>query len=355
MFPDTVTHLMESTFGHIHITGDREEVRMKRLSYMENLFAAFVVLILVAGCSGGGGSSGSSGTGTYSGLTTPVTLTEENAQEVLEQAYYGGIAGSGIASPLSAADAGRVEAEGTAHSRHFALLIKDIIDKVGEQTVASIPRYLSAIQTEPISETGECGGTLTGSIQIDDVTGSVAGSFRFRNYCEMGAISNGNVSLTGEMDLDTGEISITMTFANVSEVIEDEGMSIVMSGTAFVEITDLSMSMVMDIFMQDNTSGNSYLMEDYTFTIVEYDYTSEVQVSGRFYCSDYGYVVLSTEEEILISDYDDYPMQGVFVADGADNTSARLTFESAATYRIEVDEDGDGFYEYDSGILYWDD
>lgn len=327
---------------------------------MKNRTTSFLIvacmssLLLLFACGGGGGGSGSSGTGSYSGLTTPVVLTEDNAREILEDAYYGGLAGSGMASPFSAIEAEGLSAIKTATLSHMALLIKDIAEKVNGQTIALISPCSSAVQTEPISDVGECGGTLSGSIQVDDDAGSLAGSLRFNNYCEMGTITNGSVSFSGEMDLDTGDITMTMTFANVSEVIEDEGMNIVMSGTVSVEATDSSMSMGMDIFMRDNAAGKSYLMEDYTFTIVEYDYISEVELSGRFYCSDYGYVTLSTEEAILVSEYDDYPIQGVFVADGAGSSSARLTFESSITYRIEVDEDGDGIYEYNSGILYWD-
>lgn len=57
---------------------------------------------------------------------------------------------------------------------------------------------------------------------------------------------------------------------------------------------------------------------------------------------------------------DDWPSQGVFLAkgkigEGGGNCQAKLVALSATQYQIEVDEDGDEVFEYNSGPLYWDD
>lgn len=328
---------------------------MKRFSCAGLVSAVIVVLLLFSGCGGGGGGgNGSSGTGTYSGLTTPATLTEENAQDILEDAYYGGVLAETMAAPLSA-----VEAEGVGRKRprsvqDMASRVKGIVEQAIVQADSQIPAGAGAIQTVTIEESGECGGEVTGSMQVNDVTRSFTGSITFNSYCESGFRTNGTVSLVGEMDLDTSEFSMTMTFTNVTGVCEDDDIDFIMNGAIVMSAAEATASLTMDMYMRDRTTGDSILMEDYVFTAVEFDDYSVLEVSGRFYSSDYGYITLSTEEAIIVSDYEDYPSEGIILAAGADDSSARLSFLTSGTYCVEVDEDGDGTYEYDSGILSWD-
>jgi hypothetical protein len=312
------------------------------------------IALLVGGCGGSGGGDGSSSTGSYSGLTSPAPLTEKNAQDILEDAYYGGLAGSGMASPLSAMKVEGVEGTGPLNMQQTAMLIKDLVEQERSKTTVQTSPYASAVETEPIHESGKCGGVVTGSIQVNDVTGSLTGNLTFSNYCEMGVLLSGAVTFAGQIDVESGELAMTMTFRNFNEVIGDESMNIILNGTLDMATLGTSIHMTMDIFMQDETSGKSFLMDGYTTTMAEQGGYSEAEVYGRFYCSDYGYVNLSTEETIMVSENEDYPSQGVFVATGENGSSARLTFLNFGAYSVDVDEDGNGVYEFNSGIQYWD-
>ncbi len=327
---------------------------MKRYAGMGFFTAVLAAFLLLSSC-GGGGSSGSSsggGTNTYSGLTTPAQVTEDNAEEILLSAYSGGDLGSGISGAFSAVDARKAQTPGALVVQRVVLQVKDLVQGASLEVCPAA----SAVETQNIDIDGDCGGSLTGTINVNDETGAMSGSFRYNDFCEMGARMNGTISFTGSMDLESGEFSLSMTCTNLTEVDTEFGINVTMSGTVTLQATETSMTMIMDIYMRDNAAAETFLMEDYTLTMVmdEYEYYAETTISGRFYCSEYGYVTLSTQDTIIVYEYDEYPSQGAFVATGANGSRARLTFVSSETYRIEVDEDGNGEYEYDSGILYWD-
>jgi hypothetical protein len=316
--------------------------------------AVLTAFFLLSSC-GGGGSSGSSsggGTNTYSGLTTPAQVTEDNAEEILLSAYSGGDLGSGISGAFSAVDVRKAQTPGALVVQRVALQVKELVQVASVEVCPAA----SAVETQNIDIDGDCGGSLTGTINVNDETGAMSGSFTYSDFCEMGARMNGTISFTGTMDLESGEFSLDMTCTNLTEVDAEFGINVTMSGTVTLQATETSMTMIMDIYMRDNAAAETFLMEDYTLTMVmdEYEYYAETTISGRLYCSEYGYVTLSTTDTIIVYEYDEYPSQGAFVATGASGSRARLTFVSSEAYRIEVDEDGNGEYEHDSGILYWD-
>ncbi|HOS97342.1 MAG TPA: hypothetical protein PLU54_06770 [Deltaproteobacteria bacterium] len=328
---------------------------MKRYASTGFISAVFMVFVLLFSSCGGGGSSGSSsggGTNTYSGLTTPAQITEDNAEEILLSAFSGGDLGSGISGAFSAVDARKAQTPGALMVQRVALKVRDLVNREANGVCPAA----SAVQTQNIDIDGECGGSLTGTINVNDETGAMSGSLTYSNFCEMGARMNGAISFSGSMDLESGEFSLNMTCTNITEVDAELGINVTMTGTVTLQATETSMTMVMDIYMRDNAAAESFLMEDYTLTMVmdEYEYSAETTISGRLYCSEYGYVTLSTQDTIIVYEFDEYPSQGAFVATGASGSRARLTFISSETYRIEVDEDGNGDYEYDSGIIYWD-
>jgi hypothetical protein len=94
-------------------------------------------------------------------------------------------------------------------------------------------------------------------------------------------------------------------------------------------------------------------MEDYLITDLSGDSEEDIEISGKFYSPDYGYVTLSTQQTFIILTDDDYPSEGVLIATGVGGTQARLTALSSTTYKVEADTNGDGTYEYDSDALSW--
>lgn len=79
----------------------------------------------------------------------------------------------------------------------------------------------------------------------------------------------------------------------------------------------------------------------------------EFEVSGRYYDPDYGYVDFHTDTPFHIDDGDEWPSAGVLIVEGEGGTEAQLTALSSTTYIVDADTDGDGIYDWDSGVLNW--
>ncbi len=321
------------------------------------IVASVASLMVLFACGGGGGGGGGSSSGiSYSGTTTPVLLSQDNAEQIMEEAVLGVISGSGLLSPLSAVEASRFSGGKNPFLRNFIEVIHDIpAMAAGGRGVAFDP-CASAVVTETINEPGSCGGAVTGSLRIDDNTGAATGSITFRDYCEMGLVMNGTVTIDGTVNPYSEAFDLTMTFNSLTEVSEDLGLDVFLSGSIDMISSEYSDNVVMNMYLRDNSSGDTQWLNDYRiYSSYSYDHEQEeMNISGRFYSSDHGYVTLSTEEPLTFYNDDDFPSHGVLLATGAAGTSARLITLSSSTYKVEVDGDGDGVYEYDSSTLYWD-
>lgn len=330
---------------------------MKSILRIKSLFfVAAISLLLIAGCGGGGGggNGGDDTGGTYTGKTTPATITKSNAEEILQDALNGGVSGAGFSAAFSAIEASGQQAGSPMVYRIISRTADTVAGIAAERSSGSVPASASAIITEPINETGECGGSVTGTMQVNNVTGDVSGTLVFNDLCEMGSYSSGTITITGNGDWASDDMDITMNFDDFSVVSDADDVDATMNGSVRL-ITDGSTdTMTMNIYLKDNGTGDYYWMEDYVLEMYYGDYADTMEVSGRFYSPEYGYVTLTTTTAFVV-DFDDYyPSEGVLIAAGAGNTRAKLTVLSSTSYMVEADENGDGTYEWDSGELYWD-
>ena len=293
----------------------------------------------------------------YSGLTNPVSINQNNAQKILEEAFLGGTSSSSIASPYSTVAATQASGQRLFLFQHLSDTAQGISKDIAYIEQEGTPSITSAVIPYSIKEEGPCGGNYTETFSIDNETGDISGTIQYNDYCEMGVISNGQINIQGNIDLYTANINLYMDFTNYSVSYDD--ISQTMNGTvSLISYTDSS-SMNMNIYVRDDASGRTCWMHDYAFDVTDHYSYNELRISGRFYDPDYGYVILSTPESFIENYYDDYPSQGTLVATGAEgssggNTRARLVVLSVESLRIDVDADGDGTYEWDSGTLYWE-
>jgi hypothetical protein len=223
--------------------------------------------------------------------------------------------------------------------------------------ISHVPPFISAVITVSDTENGPCGGTLSYSMQVDEDTGASTGTMTYSNYCEMDVVSSGTLSFSGIIDLDSDDFNLTMTFSNFTMICDDVDMDVILSGTFQEESTEYSDSLNLDMYLRDNSSGKNFWLNNYHIESVYSDeyIQEEMEISGRFYSSDYGYVTLSTEEPLIYFDEDIYPSDGILEATGAAGSWARFTALSSSTYNVQVDMNGDGSNDWDSGVLSWDD
>jgi len=87
--------------------------------------------------------------------------------------------------------------------------------------------------------------------------------------------------------------------------------------------------------------------------ITEFAGYIEIEIFGRFYHPDHGFVNLTTTEPFIVHNEDDWPTSGLLVIQGDKNTKAELSARDQLTCFLAVDTDGDGAIDWESGILNW--
>ena len=315
--------------------------------YRFTLGAAFALLI--AGCGGGGGGdipattpptdSGGGGGGISS--TTPAAITASNGKQIASDAFVGGSLGTEVGTLFASATTPAGEKTGGTPS--VTTVVQTLLGAVNKADLSTShqPSLSRAIQTESDTITGGCGGSAGYTVRSDDVTGDFNGTFTFNNYCEEGETVNGAMSMSGTGDPIE---QMTMTFSSLS--FSSGSDSVVMDGAIAVNITSTtSTAVTVNIKMKDNSTSKVFWIENYVATINTVIGGEEIDISGRFYNPDYGYVDLSTPTHLFFAGSDEWPSAGVMVATGANSSKVKLTAISNTTYNYEVDANGDGVYE----------
>ena len=319
-----------------------------------NKLLSFIIIGLAfafAGCSGGGGG-GNSGEGasglTYSGVNTPAQVDESNAEEITGGAFATGLIGDGMVG-LSVDQ--QFESY---HIRDFRsvkvpIILSDSLNLVDFNSPSS-GGIQAATQTQSDIIAGSCGGTMSYSVSVDDQQGTFIGSFTFSDYCNDGTVINGAARFDGQMDVNSGEfIEATFSFDNLS------GGDLSLDGEIQVDFTATPNVITFNAYGQDPVSGAVFWIKNYIITIDEFAGYVEIEMVGTFYHPDFGYVTLATPEPLVLHDGDEWPESGTITVTGANNSKAKLITIDHLTCTVEVDRDGDGTYEWDSGVLNWED
>jgi hypothetical protein len=311
-------------------------------------------LIAIVGSGGGGDGGGTTGNGsdtglTYTGQTSEAIIDSGNCLAFCVGAYDGAKMGTATRQSSVGTDSG--ENIGLPRILRLSQALEDslrqidILSKSGE-------RFSKDVYTDYGTINGDCGGTASFSISLDDQTGIFSGSFTYTDYCSGGVTLDGSASYSGQFDMNTGELpTFTFSFDNLTSTSAYESYTI--DGSVTWNVSGSSYSLTMDMYMRDNNTEEVFWVDDYSMTLTDLGNEIEFEISGKFYDPDYGYITVSTEEPFVYGYYDYYPYQGVLVVTGGGNTKARLTVLSSDTFKVEADTDGDGTYDYDSGVLYW--
>lgn len=324
----------------------------KNLNFLclAGLMALGSMIIVATGCGGGDGGGGDGGTSgiSYSGLTTQAIIDENNAEDLSAGALIGYTAGSGI--PIGAAH--------NDYNSDIELPLNLRLPQVLEEGLYSLNiglnagRAVSSVSCESETFDGDCGGSAYGYVCLDDVSGVFDGYFIFSSYCSAGVTIDGTVNFSGTVDVNTSEfLEFSFSFEDVT--VLSGGYSFTLAGTIDYDFIASPITVTIEMLLCDNSNEKVYWVNDYTVSLTEGSGYSDVEIFGRYYDPDYGYVVVTTNIPLRIYDDDEWPSDGELIVTGADNTSAKLTALSSATYQIEADTDGDGSYDWDSGVLNW--
>lgn len=164
---------------------------------------------------------------------------------------------------------------------------------------------------------------------------------------------NGSVDFSGTVDGDGNILTFSFSFNKLSSDIG--GDSVTMGGEMSFDVTSSPYVLTMTLLIRNNHTNQVHWVRNYRITITEDIDCADIEMSGTFYHPDYGYVTLSTSEPLRLCGSDDYPSSGILLVTGKNGTKARLTCHSSTTYQVETDTNGDGSYDFDTGVSNWAD
>ena len=321
---------------------------------------AAALLYGIAGCSGGGGGGGNDGDGgiSYSGLTNQAELSEQNVEDIAGGAFAAGLVGDGMMGFNSFDQSSHEYWADKFRTVKVPQILSDSLHLI-DFTAPSPGAAHAALDTMEETVTGDCGGSLTYSVSADDADGTFSGSFTFSQYCNDGTEINGSASFELVMNLETEEfVEAYLSFEKLT------GGDLTFDGEIEIDFSASPDRVTFNAYGQDPVSGKVYWIEDYIITIDEVDEDLDenadfvrIEISGRFYHPDHGYVTLETTEPFVLYTENDWPASGILVVTGANDASAKLMAnndneEYYCTVELHLDEGEEP--EWESGHVSWD-
>ncbi len=334
--------------------------------FFKFLIVCFLIALVNVGCGSGGGGGGGDGEGggggesvpdnpvtpiSYTGSTNQAVISTGNAAYIAIGGLQGGAPGTGN-SGLGTASI-NVSAEWEQNYPRLLTLSRTLERSV--RNIDSAPLHgeitVSVEYSDIQTRAGECGGMAYYSIRYDD-DGNVSGTDTYVDYCNDGVTVSGGINYSGrKTSIYSNEyLELSISFGPF-QIVDADG-TFTTQGTIDYDYTVSPVAVTMDLLMNCSCDGKIYRYENFTMTLTEgYNYI-DFEMNGRFYEPDYGYLDISTVETFRVHDNASWPDRGEFVFTGNSGTMARFIILSDTEYAVEVDTDGDGFYDW-SKIVSW--
>lgn len=293
--------------------------------------------LALAACGGGGGDSAPQAV-TYSGATTPATVTQSNARNLSVDAYEGGTVGSAVGMIGAVAETSMPSAD-KARLQQLATTLTDSVRRV--VTAPPAPASPAAVGATVDETIYGYSGSMRYVVAVNEGSGAFSGTITFSAYQPMagGVVMSGNIGFSGVYDQAAATFaSLTMTITTMS--ISDGGQVSTVSGSITVSLSSTSESVSMSMVVKDGASGRTYWVKNYTFTVSS---QGTGDLSGTYYDPIHGYVTITTLTPLTVASPDAWPTAGQLLFTGAGGTKARLTF-NANGYTVEVYNTGSGTF-----------
>ncbi|MGD8442055.1 MAG: hypothetical protein PVH85_31130 [Desulfobacterales bacterium] len=282
----------------------------------------------------------------FTGNTSPAVIDSTNAKDLSSGALAGGM------TRLEAESAGHEEELsvtqlGTFWPFRLPMVLMDSIRKA-EITGSAAALYKPAVETRSGTLAGSCGGNLSYLIDIISESRLFNGNFRFENYCDHGIAISGETDFDGTYGIGSGDIRTAhFYFADLSDG------EVTLDGDMSLDFLYPPTTVTFSAYSKDIESEQVYWIKDYAMNLNEFAGYLEIDIFGAFYHPDHGYVNLTTTEPFIVHHEDDWPTSGLLEIEGQKNTQAELTALNQLTYSVAADTDGNGVFDWDSRILNW--
>jgi len=284
----------------------------------------------------------------FIGASSQAAITAVNAESLAAGALAGGLAIAENKSLKMSQSANAAQID-LFRPLRFPLVLRDSIGRIELDTELNISDR-SKVITESNNLIGRCGGELSYTLTFDKISGEFSGSLIFTDYCDDGIIVSGETDVDGTFEVSSGVFdTATISFDNLSDD------SHTLDGEISLDFTDTPVVATFTAYSEDKQSGQVYWLKNYSINLFELSDRLEIEIFGTFYHPDNGFVTLTTAETFVVFDEDNWPAAGHLIIQGKSDTKAQLIAIDQLHYRIEVDENGDGIFDWDSGILHWTD
>jgi len=286
----------------------------------------------------------------YDGSTSKAAITRENAPALAVGAFAGGLSDSGPAPQslklLQRTDSAQVD---TFRPLRYLLVLVDSLRRIESDTELDISG-LSNVVTESNNLKGGCGGELTYTLTFDRLSGNFSGDLLFADYCAEGNVFSGETDVDGTFEARSGVFSTaTFTFDDLADEFHT------LNGEIELDLSDTPLCATLTAYSKDSQTGAVYWLKNYSINLFEFFDRVEIEIFGTFYHPENGFVRLTTSEPFIVFEDDDWPASGQLLIQGDKDTEAHLIAVDPSHYKVAADTNGDGIFEWDSGLLNWAD
>lgn len=301
---------------------------------MTTHFARFFVtpilgITLLAGC-GGGGGGGTSSSVTYTGVATEAVVTDTNAEALTSAALDGYDAAKSSSQLITVVG---ITAQDSAQGLSLPGLAR-LLAGMKDMALAAGPNVATG-SSQTIN--GTCGGsaTSTGTNSGTESNVNITGSITFTNFCEPtsegNAVIHGTISFTLVGTMDNFVFTVSTSYLSIAV----GGHSVAYSMNYTLNYNGVTATAVMTANYRA-VDGKTYRIENYQVVVNEADQT--VDISGKLYHPDYGYVMVSTPSPLLYSNCSGYyrPTSGALRVTGAGSHYAEFQPQGCSQYQICV-------------------
>jgi hypothetical protein len=284
--------------------------------------------------------------GGFIGVTSQATINSENAGQLTGGAFAGGLTSVQARSS-------KLNQSGTNYqidafrALRFPLILGHSLRKIEIS-----PALIIFSRTNPITENGKiegsCGGNFSYTLKFNRGSEKFSGNLLFEQYCDGAITITGDVNVYGTFEDDSGDFdTANFSFDDFSDATHS------LNGEILIDFSDKPILVNLTAYSTDRHTGQVYWIKNYSMNLIESVGHVEVEIFGTFYLPDYGHVALKTSQPFVLHNTDDWPTSGQLVIQGDGDTTAQITALDQLHCRIEADTKGNGIFDWDSGILNW--
>lgn len=271
---------------------------------------------------------------TYSGSTSPATISASNAEKI------GVSATEGVAQTVETDSNKDVLPFGVASSENSTANLNQKLRDITYRLLDSkrntyLPLEVVLDGDDFPADMGYCGGSITiPDDMYNNTSGRLNGTITYNNFCMDAGVGYGRMTINGSLIFSETETRISMIYRNLT--VRYNGETYTMNSTYTCDTPSFTNCTLSSDYA--GSDGSTYRMSDVS---VSGDNSSGYSVNASFCHPSYGCVTIETTTPITYNCANGMPDGGAIRFTGANGSSGTISFDSCSTYSGTYD-DGSG-------------